>query len=71
MYLAFLHQLIKKLLTDYQKIRTFSISVPSKSNMFRDILSIVQNYTTYSSKIIANQLVFVSLDIPQKRKLRI
>lgn len=48
-YLAFLHQLIKKLLTDYQKIRTFSISVPSKSNMFRDILSIVQNYTTYSS----------------------
>ena len=49
MYLAFLHQLIKKLLTDYQKIRTFSISAPSKSNMFRDILSIVQNNTIYSS----------------------
>lgn len=71
MYLAFLHQLIKKLLTDYQKIRTFSISAPSKSNMFRDILSIVQNNTIYSSEIIDNQIVFVSLDIPQKRKLRI
>ena len=68
MYLAFLHQLIKKLLTDYQKIRTFSISAPVNPiclGIFFQQYKIIQSIQVKSLLIML--VFFVSLDIPQKR----